>query len=193
MARNLIFNTVLDTGDHGNFNSWDRKVWLWLEDPYDPKSTVNIVPKTHHLHNNFIIRTSYKGPSNNLYCIDHDDGSSSYNDTDNFLVYGGIKFREGIEKHASGNWIMYANGPDVREVPCYLGFLLTSAVSALGGGMVGRACIANTTVPLSSSSRGGCHSDSIANYLRCHPDEVASMPFHSNSVAGISISISVLP
>ena len=101
-ARNLIFNTVLDTGDHGNFNSWDRKLWLWLDDPYDSKSTVKIVPNQHHLHNNFIIRTSFLGPSNNLYCIDHDDGSSSYNDTDNFLVYGGIKFREGIEKHASG-------------------------------------------------------------------------------------------
>ncbi len=43
--------------------------------------------------------------------------SSSYNDTNNFLVYGGIKFREGLSKHASGNWILYANGPDKREVP----------------------------------------------------------------------------
>ena len=40
-----------------------------------------------------------------------------YNDTNNFLVYGGVKFREGLSKHASGNLIAFANGPDQREVP----------------------------------------------------------------------------
>lgn len=40
-----------------------------------------------------------------------------YNDTDNFLVYGGIKFREGLSKHASNNLIAYGNGPDSRQVP----------------------------------------------------------------------------
>ena len=171
---------VLDTGDHGNFNSWDRKPWVWLADPYNPRSEVRTIPGMHHIHNNFIIRTSFLGRSANLYCIDHDDGSSSYvvmkdkavvffgqagtclgfvgpttraphvlrahigvhctrgapqqveielpaahtvgycpargnaryNDTDNFLVYGGIKFREGVSKHASGNWMAYANGED---------------------------------------------------------------------------------
>ena len=114
-----------------------------------------MVPRQMHIHNNFIIRTSFLGPSKNLYCIDvsvycparrlpvaacrthdcwltvayrsfahhfcihhqHDDGSSMYNDTNNFLVYGGIKFREGLSKHARGNWMAYANGPDGREVP----------------------------------------------------------------------------
>ena len=127
-----------------NFNSWDRKPFLWLDDNGQP----NMVPRQMHIHNNFIIRTSFLGPSNNLYCIDvsthcpacrtpdcwltvacrsfahhlhihhqHDDGSSMYNDTNNFLVYGGVKFREGLSKHASGNWMAYANGPDRREVP----------------------------------------------------------------------------
>jgi hypothetical protein len=142
---NLMFNTVLDTGDHGNFNSWDRKPFLWLDDD-DEKP--RMVPRMMAIHHNFIIRTSFQGewgrrvasvlnlynytitsfrlsalgtqppgPSNNLYCIDHDDGSSMYNDTSNFLVYGGIKFREGISKHASYNYLVYANGPDTREVP----------------------------------------------------------------------------
>ena len=69
------------------------------------------------IHHNFIIRTSFTSTSKNLYCIDHDDGSSMYNDTSNFLVYGGIKFREGLSKHASGNFMAYGNGPDSREVP----------------------------------------------------------------------------
>ena len=40
-----------------------------------------------------------------------------YNDTNNFLVYGGVKFREGLSKHASDNYMVYPNGPDSREVP----------------------------------------------------------------------------
>ena len=113
---NLVFNTVLDTGDHGNFNSWDRKPWIWLQDPSDPSST-SMVPNRHHIHHNFIIRTSFLGLSKNLYCIDHDDGSSMYLDDFNFLVYGGIKFREGLSKHATNNYLVFANGPDSREVP----------------------------------------------------------------------------
>jgi hypothetical protein len=35
----------------------------------------------------------------------------------NVLVYGGIKFREGLSKHASGNILAYPNGPDNRQVP----------------------------------------------------------------------------
>eukprot|EP01046_Picozoa_sp_COSAG06_P029568 COSAG06_NODE_2749_length_6349_cov_6.086400_2_plen_217_part_00 len=99
-----------------NFNSWDRKPWVWLQDSADPNS-LRMVPQQSTIHNNFIVRTSFLGPSKNLYCIDHDDGSSMYNDTDNFLVYGGIKFREGLSKHASGNFMCYPNGPDGREVP----------------------------------------------------------------------------
>lgn len=76
-SNNLLFNTVLETGDHGNFNSWDRKPWIWQMDEEDPAS-VQLVPQRHAIHNNFIIRTSFLGPSNNLYCIDHDDGSSMY-------------------------------------------------------------------------------------------------------------------
>jgi hypothetical protein len=113
---NLIFNTVLDTNDHGNFNSWDRKPWIWLKDPLDVGS-VNMIPQRHHIHNNFIIRTAFIGPSKNLYCIDHDDGSSMYVDHDNFLVYGGIKFREGLNKVAFRNLMAFPNGPDSRQVP----------------------------------------------------------------------------
>ena len=114
---NLVFNTVMDTGDHGNFNSWDRKPWVWLEDPADPASQVRMTPQRHRITHNFIIRTSFLGPSNNLYAIDHDDGSSMYNDTSNYLVYGGIKFRDGLSKHASGNFMAFPNGPDKRETP----------------------------------------------------------------------------
>ena len=109
---NLILNTVLETGDHGNFNSWDRKPWVW-----QGATGVEMVPHRFAIRGNFVVRTSYRGPSKNLYCIDHDDGSSMYNDTGNVLVYVGIKHREGLSKLASGNLLLYPNGDDGREVP----------------------------------------------------------------------------
>lgn len=133
-------------------------------------SSVQMVPQRHSIHNNFIIRTSFLGPSNNLYCIEyvlslfsfrtrapaaqgwlclnahvrtaphtpnsHDDGSSMYvffdekyslaswhlqfrccslrlcpryKDFDNFLVYGGIKFREGLSKQATNNYLAFGS------------------------------------------------------------------------------------
>ena len=36
---------------------------------------------------------------------------------DNFLVYGGIKFREGISKHAGGNWLAYPMRYSGRGAP----------------------------------------------------------------------------
>lgn len=75
----MILCTVGDTVavNAGNFNSWDRKPWVWLQDRADPNS-LRMVPQQSTIHNNFIIRTSFIVPSNNLYCIDHDDGSSMY-------------------------------------------------------------------------------------------------------------------
>ena len=94
----------------------DRKPWVWMDDPANASSATRMVPNTNFIHNNFIIRSSFKVPSNNLYCIDHDDGSSMYNDTENFLVCGGIKFREGVHKNALGNFMAFPNGPDPRQV-----------------------------------------------------------------------------
>lgn len=55
------------------------------------------------------IRHSYNYPNHADYNIDYDDGSSVYNTTFNFNIYGGIKFRDGIEKHAFGNLIAYVD------------------------------------------------------------------------------------
>ena len=70
IEKNMIANTCRESGDHGNFNSWDRKPWVWLQDSADP-SSLRMVPQQSTIHNNFIIRTSFQGPSKNLYCIDH--------------------------------------------------------------------------------------------------------------------------
>ena len=106
---NLIFNMVRETGDHGPFNSWDRQPWLWSKTDM-PGSDLELSPATHQLKNNFIFNTNFLGISHGLYCIDHDDGSSQYNDTGNVLVYGGIKYRDGVNKSASGNLVVYSLG-----------------------------------------------------------------------------------
>ena len=79
---NLIANMVRETSDHGPFNSWDRV-------PYMTRHTdgrLRTVPMRTSVRRNFIVN-GYNG----VWALDHDDGSSYYNDTSNVLVYGGCK------------------------------------------------------------------------------------------------------
>lgn len=94
-----IFDTVLETGDHGSFNSWGRdRYWnrefasgaqrreLALKDACEP----------------VVIR------GNRLRCdhgwdIDLDDGSSNYVIESNLCLNGGIKLREGVLRVCRNN------------------------------------------------------------------------------------------
>ena len=106
---NLIFNMVRETSDHGSFNSWDRQPWLYSKTD-QPGGELALSPGTHQLRGNFIFNTNFLGHSNGLYCIDHDDGSSQYNDTGNVLVYGGVKYRDGVNRSVSDNLVIYSLG-----------------------------------------------------------------------------------
>jgi len=79
---NLIANMVRETGDHGPFNSWDRIPYLTIH----TDGTLQSIPMRQHIRKNFIVN-GYNG----VWALDHDDGSSYYNDTSNLLVYGGCK------------------------------------------------------------------------------------------------------
>lgn len=106
---NLIFNMVRETGDHGAFNSWDRQPFLYS--PTDSGSDVLCLsPETHRLWGNFIFNKNFIGPARGLYTIDHDDGSSQYDDRGNVLVYGGIKYRDGVNRTATENLVVYSIG-----------------------------------------------------------------------------------
>ena len=50
---NVIFNMVRETGDHGTFNSWDRKEWFYAC-PEDPTKFCFTPKITHVQHNMFI-------------------------------------------------------------------------------------------------------------------------------------------
>ena len=106
---NLVFNMVRETSDHGTFNSWDRQPWLYSKTD-QPGGELALSPGTHQLRANFIFNTNFLGQSNGMYCFDHDDGSSQYNDTGNVLVYGGVKYRDGVNRSVSDNLIVYSLG-----------------------------------------------------------------------------------
>eukprot|EP01116_Phalansterium_solitarium_P024441 TRINITY_DN8967_c0_g1_i1.p1 TRINITY_DN8967_c0_g1~~TRINITY_DN8967_c0_g1_i1.p1 ORF type:complete len:796 (-),score=236.81 TRINITY_DN8967_c0_g1_i1:141-2528(-) len=102
---NLVFNMVRETGDHGMFNSWDRLPYVWFNGTDAVVQTLYF-----QIRNNFMINLNYAtGQISASWTLDHDDGSSMYNDTNNVLLYGGIKFRDGMNRTASYNLIVNDN------------------------------------------------------------------------------------
>ncbi|CAF1401225.1 unnamed protein product [Adineta steineri] len=80
---NVIFNTVRETSDHGPINSWDRQPFL--TDAVQQGSP-SLWQHTSYIHHN-VLFNNYRS----VWPIDHDDGSCFYEDSHNFLVYGGKK------------------------------------------------------------------------------------------------------
>ena len=55
---NLLFNAVLDTGEHGTVNGWGRQPLLYL----DPETQrVALAGRPRLVRSNFVVRTSYRG------------------------------------------------------------------------------------------------------------------------------------
>ncbi|MBL0136447.1 MAG: PDZ domain-containing protein [Chitinophagaceae bacterium] len=101
-----IFNTVLETGDHGSFNSWGRDRY-WTPDTRETDKEVAKEPGLPYL--------DMLGPNilrhNRWRCdhgwdIDLDDGSSWYRIYNNLLLNGGLKMREGFDRIATNNIII---------------------------------------------------------------------------------------
>ena len=103
IKKNIGFNMVRETGDHGVFNSWDRQPFLTkVRDGHTP----SLIPATSNLTLNLFINNYHS-----VWPIDHDDGSCYYLDTLNFLVYGGYKNYLGHSKVVRNNIYVY---PDQR-------------------------------------------------------------------------------
>ena len=114
MARNLLFNYVRETGDHGPFNSWDRQPFLTKV--RDGK-TASLIPANNEISHNFIIANYYS-----MAPLDHDDGSSYYYDHHNVLAYGGYKNNIGHSKRAEYNLFIYP-GDAFPKPPDFSSFL----------------------------------------------------------------------
>ncbi|KAH9258599.1 hypothetical protein BASA81_003101 [Batrachochytrium salamandrivorans] len=91
MARNTLFEHVLETNDHGIVNCWDRQQFI---EPFGPKQPFVV-------EENLLLGTA-KGPKG----IDLDDGAFNYLSRNNVLVWGYQKFK-GSHIVATGNLILY--------------------------------------------------------------------------------------
>ena len=101
-----VFNTVLETGDHGSFNSWGRDRF-WTP---DIKTTAAEVEKDSMLTHLDMLECNILR-NNRWRCdygwdVDLDDGSSHYRIYNNVLLSGGLKFREGYDRIATNNIIV---------------------------------------------------------------------------------------
>lgn len=104
-----VFNTVLETGDHGSFNSWGRdRFW----DPDIPTMNREVANNPDLLYLDMVEPNVLR---NNRWRCDHgwdvdlDDGSSHYEIYNNLLLAGGLKLREGYHRRVSNN-IVVNNG-----------------------------------------------------------------------------------
>ena len=106
LENNLIFNMVRETGDHGAFNSWDRQPYLTT---VQDRQTPSLIPAKSYITKNFVINNYHS-----TWPLDHDDGSCYYEDTYNYLVYGGYKNYLGHSKTVMYNTYVY---PDAINNP----------------------------------------------------------------------------
>jgi len=91
---NLVANFVRESADHGNENSWDRVPFITTFN----NGTQSLVPEYTRNHHNFWLMPN--SGSN----IDHDDGSSFWNDSYNVLIGGG-----GWTKHSGTHQVAVGN------------------------------------------------------------------------------------
>ena len=98
-----VFDTVLETHDHGSFNSWGRDRY-WRNDLKTTQEAVDAEPNLPFLDamKTTIIRNS-RWRCDHGWDIDLDDGSSNYDIYNNLLLNKGLKLREGFRRHAWNN------------------------------------------------------------------------------------------
>lgn len=106
---NDVFNTVLESSDHGAFNSWGRDRF-WHPEWKIIDSLVHSNPKMPYwdaIHTTIIRNNRFR--CDHGWDIDLDDGSSNYHIYDNLCLNGGIKLREGFYRVVENN-ILVNNG-----------------------------------------------------------------------------------
>ncbi|MGV3762083.1 MAG: right-handed parallel beta-helix repeat-containing protein [Parapedobacter sp.] len=109
IEHNDVFETVLETGDHGAFNSWGRDRF-WHPDRKVMDSLVKVHPEWILLDavETTIIRNN-RFRCDHGWDIDLDDGSSNYEIYNNLCLAGGLKLREGFYRRVYNN-ILVNNG-----------------------------------------------------------------------------------
>jgi hypothetical protein len=101
LSWNVIFNTVRETSDHGPINTWDRQ-------PYLTDAVQRGLPSLWQ-HASYIHHNTLFNNYHSVCPLDHDDGSSFYEDSFNFQVYGGKKNHAGNSKTDHDEIYVYPN------------------------------------------------------------------------------------
>ena len=102
-----VFDTVMETGDHGSFNSWGRDRFWKLRDvkndemgagKYKDLPLLDVIKP--------ITISNSRWRCDHGWDIDLDDGSSNYIIFNNLCLNGGIKNREGFHRTVENNIIV---------------------------------------------------------------------------------------
>lgn len=98
-----VFDTVLETHDHGSFNSWGRDRF-WHSDRKISQKFIDKDPQLPFLDalETTVIRDS-RWRCDHGWDIDLDDGSTNYDIYNNVMLNGGLKFREGFRRRGWNN------------------------------------------------------------------------------------------
>lgn len=98
-----VFDTVLETHDHGSFNSWGRDRF-WRSDQPTTQAAVDKEPALPFLDaiKTTTIRDS-RWRCDHGWDVDLDDGSTNYDLYNNLMLTNGLKLREGFRRHAWNN------------------------------------------------------------------------------------------
>ena len=167
-----VFNTVLETGDHGSFNSWGRDRY-WHPDMDVVNREVAADPRLAQL--DMVRRNVIRG--NRWRCdhgwdIDLDDGSSHYLIERNVLLSGGLKLREGFDRIVRNNVILnnslhphcwYERSGDVFESNIVFGsYQPAGGMPSSKWGKSVNKNLFGTTAPARDRFRGqGCDAQSL--------------------------------
>lgn len=100
---NDVFNTVLETSDHGSFNSWGRdRFWHPKRNIMNDITTENPdMPLWDAIHKTIIRNNRFR--CDHGWDIDLDDGSTNYHIYNNLCLNSGIKLREGFHRVVENN------------------------------------------------------------------------------------------
>jgi len=171
-----IFNTVLETGDHGSFNSWGRDRY-WTPDINETCREVekdSTMPFWDMLAPNIIRHNRWR--CDHGWDIDLDDGSTNYLIYNNLLLNRGLKLREGYKRIVTNNIIInsslhphvwYRNSGDVFKhnivFAPYQPAIMTSAIAPDGkwGKEIDSNFFATSKSAMTKFAKNGCDEHSL--------------------------------
>ena len=182
-----VFNTVLETGDHGSFNSWGRDRY-WTSDGKKTSKAVaqdNTMPFWDMLDKNIIRNSRWR--CDHGWDIDLDDGSSNYEIYNNLLLNRGLKLREGYRRIVTNNVIInnglhphvwYINSGDVFKnnivFKAYQPAIMSAVIPENGkwGKLVDYNFYVSNKTEMTKFIKNGCDSNSInGNPLFANPTQ----------------------